>query len=40
MAFGLGVFFFAYSVYSAIRHISEKSEGEAEDVAEYIRGQK
>ena len=33
VAFGLGVLFFIYSVYSAVRHVSEKGEKELEEHA-------
>lgn len=29
VAFGLGVLFFVYSIYAAIRHVSDKRESEA-----------
>ena len=35
VAFGFGVLFFIYSIYSAVRHIAEKGEREAEDTAKY-----
>lgn len=39
VAFGLGVLFFIYSIYSAVRYISEKGGKEAEDASESARKQ-
>ena len=39
VAFGLGVLFFIYSLYSAVRHISEKGKEESEDSSEDVRKQ-
>ena len=38
-AFGLGVLFFVYSIYSAIRYVAEKQEKESRELAEHVRKQ-